>query len=111
MITSWIQYDKELPYIEDRNPWEVPVCYLRKTGINEFDIIDGRRPSKMLLVNNLRKEIDKWRSADYPGLTETSYQLLLHWFENSHQPVFDNNRLIIISASVKLLKQSFIFLR
>ena len=88
MAKSWIQYDKELPYIEDRNPWEVPTCYLRKTGPNEFEVIEGRRPSGMFLVNNLRREIDEWRAEDYPGVSKTTYHLLLHWFENSHQPVF-----------------------
>lgn len=86
--TSWIQYDKELPYIEDRNPWEIPTCYLRKTGPNEFEVIEGRRPSGMFLVNNIRKEVDEWRNNDYAGVTPTTYQLLMHWFENSHQPVF-----------------------
>lgn len=90
MPQSWIQYDKELPYIEDRNPWEIPTCYLRKTGPNEFEVIEGRRPSGMFLVNNIRKEVDEWRNNDYPGVTSTTYQLLMHWFENSHQPVFGN---------------------
>ena len=89
MAKSWIQYDKELPYIEDSNPWEVPTCYLRKTGPNEFEVIEGRRPSGMFLVNNLRKEVDEWRTIDYPGITDTTYQLFIHWFENSHQPVFN----------------------
>jgi len=90
MAESWIQYNKELPYVEDRNPWEVPNCYLRKTGLNEFEAIHGRRPSRMFLVNKLRKEIDAWRTEDYPGITATTYQLLVHWFDNSHQPVFGN---------------------
>lgn len=90
MAKTWIQYDKELPYIEDRNPWEIPTCYLRKTGPNEFEVIEGRRPSGMFLVNNIRKEVDEWRNNDYLGVTSTTYQLLMHWFENSHQPVFGN---------------------
>lgn len=90
MAKSWIQYDKELPYIEDRNPWEIPTCYLQKTGPNEFKVIEGRRPSGLFLVNNLRREVDEWRAKDYRGITNTTYQLLIHWFENSHQPVFGN---------------------
>ncbi len=88
MAKSWVQYDKDLPFIEDRNPWDIPNCYLRKTGINEFEVFEGRRPSRMFLVNHLRKEIDAWRENDYPGITSTTYELLTHWFENSHQPVF-----------------------
>lgn len=86
--STWVQYNKELPYIEDRNPWEIPTCYLRKTGPNEFEIVEGRRPSGMFLVNNIRKAVDDWRANDYPGVTHTTYELLMHWFENSHKPVF-----------------------
>ncbi len=90
MPQSIVQYNKELPYVEDRNPWEVPTCYLKKKSSNEYDIVQGRRPSRMLLVNKLRAEIDKWRNDGYPGSTTTSQELLNYWFEQSHSPVFGN---------------------
>jgi len=90
MPDSIIQYSKELPYIEDRNPWEVPVSYLRKKSANQYELVQGRRPSKMLLVNKLRSEIDKWRNDGYPGATATSQELLTFWFDQSHTPVFGN---------------------
>jgi type III restriction enzyme len=90
MPQSIVQYNKELPYIEDRNPWEVPTCYLKKKSSNEYESVQGRRPSRMLLVNKLRSEIDKWRNDSYPGATSTSQELLNYWFEQSHPPVFGN---------------------
>lgn len=90
MPQSIVQYDKELPYIENRQPWEVPTCYLKKKASNEYEMIDGRRPSKMLMVNKLRAEIDKWRNDGYQGATATSQELLTFWFDQSHPPVFGN---------------------
>jgi len=90
MPQSIVQYDKELPYIEGRNPWEVPTSFLRKKAENDYELVQGRRPSKMLLVNKLRSEIDKWRNDGYPGATATSRELLSFWFEGSHSSVFGN---------------------
>jgi type III restriction enzyme len=90
MPQSIVQYNKELPYIEDRNPWEVPTCYLKKKSVNEYEVVQGRRPSRMLLVNKLRSEIDRWRNDGYPGATATSRELLAFWFDQSHPPVFGN---------------------
>lgn len=91
MPLSIVQYDKELPYIENRQPWDVPTCYLKKKLANEYEMIDGRRPSKMLMVNKLRAEIDRWRNNGYPDATPTSQELLTYWFEQSHSPVFGND--------------------
>lgn len=90
MPQSIVQYDKTLPYIEDRNPWEVPVRYLKKKTANEYEVVPGRRPSKMLLVNKIRSEVDKWRNDGYPGATLTSQELLSFWFDQSHPPVSGN---------------------
>ncbi|MGC8977524.1 MAG: DEAD/DEAH box helicase family protein [Candidatus Ratteibacteria bacterium] len=48
-------------------------------------MVEGRRPSKMLLVNKLREEVDRWRDADYPGVTDTTRELLYFWFFNDHK--------------------------
>ena len=54
MAKAIISYDKDLPEIPDRRPWEKPTSYLVKdsaapTGWREEK--SGRRPSKMLLVH------------------------------------------------------------
>lgn len=84
MVKTWVQYDKELPYIEDRQPWERPDNYLRRKSKTEFEVVEGRRPSKMLLVNKLRDAVNEWREKGYPGATDTSKQLLAYWFDQSH---------------------------
>ena len=81
---TWIQYDKTLPYIEDRDPSEEPAAYLVKDGENSYKVVEGRRPSKMLLVNKLRKEVGDWRKNDYPGVSNTTKELLNYWFYNDH---------------------------
>jgi type III restriction enzyme len=44
----------------------------------------GRRPSPISLVNNLRFEVNQWRQAEYPGASDTTRELLYHWFERDH---------------------------
>ncbi len=82
---TWIQYDKTLPYIEDRDPSQKPTAHLIKDGENSYKVVAGRRPSKMLLVNKLREEVDNWRDSDYPGITNTTRELLYYWFFNDHK--------------------------
>jgi type III restriction enzyme len=40
------------------------------------------------LVNKIRKEVDRWRVADYPGITGVTRRLLKHWYD----PLERNNR-------------------
>jgi len=82
---TWVQYDKTLPYIEDRDPSKKPSSHLIKDGENSYKGVEERRPSKMLLVNKLREEVDKWRDADYPDITDTTRELLYFWFFNDHK--------------------------
>lgn len=85
---TWIQYDRTLPYIEDRDPSKKPTSHLRKVSKNHYKVEGKRRPSKILLVDKLREEVDGWRDADYkdpPGITETTKELLDFWFFNDHK--------------------------
>ncbi|HPO91471.1 MAG TPA: DEAD/DEAH box helicase family protein [Victivallales bacterium] len=82
---TWVQYDQTLPYIEDRDPSKKPNSHLIKDGENSYKVVEGRRPSKMLLVNKLRQEVDRWRDNDYSGVTETTRELLYFWFFNDHK--------------------------
>lgn len=76
-----VGYDREFPELDDRDPTERPTKYLRKKeGSEDFEVVDGRRPSRMLLVNKLRAAVDEWRALDYPGASTTTYELFHHWF-------------------------------
>lgn len=74
MARAVIWYDKDLPEIPERRADERPDSYLRKKPgtTDEFEIVDGRRPSKLLLVNRLRAAVDEWRAAGYPGVSGVS---------------------------------------
>lgn len=82
--TPVIELEQDLPEIPERKAWEIPTEYLEKDGKGGYNRKKGRRPSKTLLVNNIRKEVDKWRSEDYPGVSFTSQQLLHYWFQRDH---------------------------
>lgn len=80
-ISSVIGYDREFPELEDRDATQEPTKYLRKLeGSEDFEVVEGRRPSRMLLVNKLRDVVDAWRADDYPGASATTYDLFKHWF-------------------------------
>ena len=55
--------------------------------MNPTDILNPteRRPSKAYLVNELRKAVYKWREDGYPGITDTTRELLHFWFEEDHK--------------------------
>lgn len=47
-------------------------------------VIDGRRPSNILIAQNLRREVKNWRELDYPSASDTTRELLYHWFFRDH---------------------------
>ncbi|MBI5449773.1 MAG: DEAD/DEAH box helicase family protein [Gammaproteobacteria bacterium] len=52
----------------------------RPAGYEIFDIRNNtRRTEPLALVNDIRKRIDEWRAADYPGITSITRSLLEHW--------------------------------
>lgn len=86
MPEAIISYDKDLPEIPDREPHLPPTAYLRKKKDkkDEFEVVAGRRPSKLLLVKNLREAVEKWRKEDYPGASSVSKRLFTFWFDEDH---------------------------
>ena len=88
MPRSVIAYDKDLPEIAGRLPWEKPTSYLVKdeeadTGWREED--SGRRPSNLLLVPKIRAVVDAWREGGYPGASEVTQRLFSYWFDEDHE--------------------------
>jgi len=86
MPNSVISYDRELPEIEGRVPWLPPSAHLVKASgaAGGWEVKDGRRPSRLLLVPKLRPAVDKWRAAGYPGASEVTLRLFQYWFEEEH---------------------------
>ena len=44
----------------------------------------GRRPSKISIAQSLRSHVKQWRETDYPGASDTTRELLHHWFGRDH---------------------------
>jgi type III restriction enzyme len=84
MAKAVISYDKDLPEVPDRLAHLKPNCHLIKKTAEEYEIVDGRRPSKMLLVNRLREAVDRWRDDGYPGASSVTQRLFQFWFEEDH---------------------------
>ncbi len=88
MARAVIAYDKDLPEIPGRLPWEKPTSYLVKdetapTGWREET--SGRRPSLLLLVPSIRNAVDQWRESSYPGASDVTRRLFEYWFEEDHE--------------------------
>lgn len=88
MARAVIAYDKDLPEIPGRRPWEKPTSYLVKddaaaTGWREET--SGRRPSRLLLVPKIRAAVDAWRASGYEGASEVTRRLFGYWFEEDHE--------------------------
>lgn len=94
MAKAVIDYDKDVPEIRDRRPWEPPASFLVKDPAAEsgWRVDDsGRRPSNILLVQRLRAAVDAWRAGDptrgvepYAGVSDVSRRLFEYWFEEDH---------------------------
>jgi type III restriction enzyme len=87
MPKSVIAYDKDLPEILGRLPWQKPTSFLVKddaatTGWREES--SGRRPSRLLLVPKIRAAVDAWREGGYEGASEVTQRLFEYWFEEDH---------------------------
>jgi type III restriction enzyme len=83
-----IDYDKDLPEIAGRRPWEKPTSFLVKddaapTGWREDT--SGRRPSRLLLVPKIRDQVDTWREGGYEGASDITRRLFEYWFEEDHE--------------------------
>src|SRR2546422_4529331 len=87
MAKSVITYDRDLPEIPDRRPWEKPASFLvRGQEPGSWQVDDsGRRPSNLLLVNKLRIAVDTWREQGYPGASDVTQRLFEYWFEEDHE--------------------------
>jgi len=68
-------------------PWEEPHSHrIRAAKPGDPAVIQkGRRPSNIQIAHSLRQVVSEWRQNDYPGVSDTSRELLLHWFGRDHR--------------------------
>jgi type III restriction enzyme len=68
-------------------PWSEPNAHrvrADKAG-DPAIIVPSRRASPIDLVSNLRSDVRDWREAFYIGASDTTIQLLNHWFGRAHR--------------------------
>ena len=81
MAEAVIAYDRDLPEIPDRRPWERPASHLVKDDAapNGWRVDDsGRRPSRLLLPPKIRAAVDAWRDGGYAGASEVTRRLFAY---------------------------------
>src|SRR4030067_3184482 len=67
-------------------PHEMPSLHrvrTKKEG-DPAEKIKGRRTSEIQIAQNLRRYVTEWRESDYTGASDTTRELLLHWFGRDH---------------------------
>jgi type III restriction enzyme len=86
MAGAVISYDKELPEIPGRIPWEKPTQHLVKDDATPtgWCVEDGRRETRLLLVPKVREQVDAWRDKGYPGASDVTRRLFEYWFDEDH---------------------------
>lgn len=79
---SVITFDRSFPELPGRSPYTRPTQHLVREGRHgDVEIVDGRRPSDLLLVEKIRAAVDRWRDSGWPGATETTRRLFSWWFD------------------------------
>ncbi len=68
-------------------PWEEPNSHRVKADREgqPAKVIKGRRPTPITIAQNLRSAVRDWRESFYADASDTSRQLLNHWFNRSHR--------------------------
>ncbi len=67
-------------------PHEMPTHHrvrAKKEG-EPAELVKGRRPSEIVIAQNLRHYVTEWRDTDYAGASDTTRELLYHWFGRDH---------------------------
>ena len=76
--------------------WEEPNRHRVRAASGEGAVVQNqRRPSPINagMVQNLRAEVKGWRDNYYYGASDTSRQLLNHWFGRSHRVLTGGNEI------------------
>lgn len=67
-------------------PFEMPSAHrIRAEREGEAArVVKGRRPSDIVIAQNLRRHVTEWRETDYAGASDTTRELFHHWFGRDH---------------------------
>jgi type III restriction enzyme len=75
-------------------PTDVPDRHRTRAKLegSPAQIVAGRRPTPIVVAQNLRLQVAEWRQAEYAGASDTSRELLQHWFGQDHEVVGTDGR-------------------
>jgi len=67
-------------------PWEFPKSHRQRADKEGQPpkVVQRRRPSPIAIANNLRAAVRDFRDSQYAGVSDTSRELLNHWFQTDH---------------------------
>ena len=65
-------------------PHEEPNRHRARSKDGQPEVRKSRRPSPVVIAQTLRRTVKDWRETDYPGASDTSRELLHHWFQRDH---------------------------
>ncbi len=68
-------------------PSDIPSHHRIRSRVagGKAEVVKGRRPTPITIAQNLRRDVAEWREAQYLGASETTIELLRHWFDTSHE--------------------------
>lgn len=68
-------------------PSDIPTHHRVRARIKgqPAEVVKGRRPSPIVIAHNIRREVADWREAQYGGASDTTIELLTHWFLRDHE--------------------------
>ena len=89
MAKAVIAYDKDLPEIPGRRPWEKPTSYPGEGRRGADGLAGGRRPAAARAgCCWSRRSAPRWMpgaTAGYPGASDVTRRLFEYWFEEDHE--------------------------
>ena len=65
-------------------PHEEPNRHRARNKDGQPEVRKSRRPSPIAIAQNLRRIVRDWRETDYAGASDTTRELLHHWFQRDH---------------------------
>ncbi len=67
-------------------PWEFPKAHRQRADKDGQPpkVVQRRRPSPIAIANNLRAAVRDFRDSQYAGASDTTRELLNHWFQSDH---------------------------
>ena len=87
MANAVIAYDKDLPEIPDRRPWERPNSYLVKDDTASTGWREDKSSRRASDCCSCRRSGRRWTlaKARLPGASDVTRRLFEYWFHEDHE--------------------------